>query len=566
MYSAHKNVRILISLLKQYKIRNFVFSPGSRNISVVKSIEDDPFFKCYSVVDERSAAYFATGLSLELNEPVGMACTSAQATRNYLPGMTEAYYRKVPILAITTDYDEVYTNQLNMQSLMQMGIPKDTNRISVDIPVIKDKNDELRTIRNINLALDRLKAKGGGPAHVNLRINQHWIKGDDKLEKYRKIDRYLPLDQNWPEVRNRKILIVIGQHRPFSIKEQEAIEKFVKVFNAVVYVNHISNYNGYNAVHGNLRLTVGDFKELCPDLLITIGGHLGDYPLDGNLKNNEFEHWRVCEDGEYADTYNKVSKVFECPEPYFFNRIAKEEVKVNENEYYEVWKREINKMKLPDDFNLSHALIAKQLSPKIPDNSNIHFAILNSLRFWEFIELDSSIKSYSNVAGFGIDGCLSTFLGQSVSSKEFNFLIIGDLSFFYDMNSIGIRHLGNNIRIVLVNNGGGCEFRLKTHAANSFGNNSNRHIAATGHFGNSAKGWVENNDFRYIAVKEKKDLEKAIDIFTKPSDKPILMEVFTTMEDDSNALQKIIDFNDNTSQTDKLKKKVKNKIKKFIRK
>ena len=103
MITDYKHVRILISLLKQYNIRHFVISPGSRNISIVKSVEDDSFFTCYSVVDERSAAYFAVGLSLEINAPVAITCTSAQATRNYIPGMTEAYYRKAPILAITTD-------------------------------------------------------------------------------------------------------------------------------------------------------------------------------------------------------------------------------------------------------------------------------------------------------------------------------------------------------------------------------------------------------------------------------------------------------------------------------
>jgi 2-succinyl-5-enolpyruvyl-6-hydroxy-3-cyclohexene-1-carboxylate synthase len=494
-------------------------------------------------VDERSAAYFAVGLSLELNEPVGMTCTSAQATRNYLPGMTEAYYRKTPILAITTDYDEVFTNQLNMQSLRQMSIPSDTNNVSVDVPVTKDKNDENLAIRNINFALDSLSRFGGGPAHINLRINQHWLKGDDELEVYRKITRYLPLTDNWPEIKNKTVLVVIGQHHPFSKREKKAIEDFANKYNVVIYVNHISNYNGAKSVHGNLRLSVGSFEQLCPDLLITIGGHLGDYPLDGKLKNNQLEHWRVCADGEYADTYNKVTRIFECPEYYFFERMTKSENSIYGNSYYNIWKNELESVKLPKDFELSHALVAQKLSKLLPADSNIHFAILNSLRFWEFFTLDSTIRCYSNVAGFGIDGCLSTFLGQSVASNKLNFLIVGDLSFFYDMNSIGIRHLKNNIRIVLINNHGGGEFRLKTHVADSFGDASNRYIAASGHFGNSAKGWVENNGFDYIAVKKKNALDNAINDLIKPSKKPILIEIFTTMENDSNELQRIIDHN-----------------------
>jgi 2-succinyl-5-enolpyruvyl-6-hydroxy-3-cyclohexene-1-carboxylate synthase len=169
------------------------------------------------------------------------------------------------------------------------------------------------------------------------------------------------------------------------------------------------------------------------------------------------------------------------------------------------------------------------------------------------------------VAGFGIDGDLSTFLGQSVASEALNFLIIGDLAFFYDMNALGIRHLKNNIRIVLINNRGGGEFRLNTHAADQFGEASNRHIAAGGHFGDSAEGWVMNNHFKYIAVKNKNDLEHRIQNLAQRSDSPILMEVFTTMDDDADSLQMIISANDLTPQSKKVAQAIKASIPKGMK-
>lgn len=560
MIAAHKNVRILLSLLKQYNIRHFVLSPGSRNISIVKSIEDDPFFTCYSVVDERSAAYFAVGLFLEIGSPVGMSCTSAQATRNYIPGMTEAFYRKAPILAVTADYDGNFTDQMTMQALRQMSIPSDAANVSVDIPIIKDDNDEQLVTRRINEALDSLTRNSGGPAHVNLRINQHWIKGNDELETARMIRRYLPLDAEWPTIGKRKVLLVIGQHHPFSESEIRAVERFLQKHNVAVYVNHISNYNGAKSVHGNLRLSVSGFDTLRPDMVITIGGHLGDYALDGALKSSGIEHWRIREDGNYCDTYNSLTKIFECPEQYFFERMEKAGQGNAGSSYYEQWVHDIGQTFIPDSFPLSHALVAKKLSPLIPPGSNVHFAILNSLRFWEFFTLNSSVRCYSNVAGFGIDGCLSTFLGQSVASQTLNFLIIGDLSFFYDMNAIGMRHLKNNIRIVLVNNRGGGEFRLNTNAANQFGDYSNRHIAASGHFGDSAEGWVKNNHFKYLGVRSKDELDDSLQILVQPSDRPVLLEVFTTMGDDAASLQAIMDANDRTPQSQKLAKAIKGHI------
>jgi 2-succinyl-5-enolpyruvyl-6-hydroxy-3-cyclohexene-1-carboxylate synthase len=557
MIVAHKNVRILLSLLKQHNIRYFVMSPGGRNMSIVKSIEDDPFFTCYSVVDERSAAYFAVGLSLQVGAPVAMSCTSAQATRNYLPGMTEAFYRKAPILAITADYDECFIDQQNMQALRQMSIPVDVANVSVDVSVVKDHNDEHLATRRINEALDALTRNGGGPAHINIRINEHWIKGEDELEVARKITRYILTDQEWPSIGARKVLLVVGQHHPFSEQELVAIEEFAEKHDVGIYVNHISNYNGLKSVHGNIRLHAAKIGALKPDLIITIGGHLGDYRIDGALKKAGIEHWRVGEDGNYADTYNSVTKVFECAELCFFARMASEVKGDAGSAYFDEWVAEVEGTSLPDDFELSHALVAQSLSPHIPDESNMHFAILNSLRFWEFFSLPHRVKCYSNVAAFGIDGCLSTFLGQSVASDVLNFLIVGDLSFFYDMNAIGIHHIKNNVRILLVNNNGGCEFRLKSNAADRFGDNSNCHIAAAGHFGDSAEGWVRNNDFKYLSVRTKEELDANLSVFVGDSEQPILMEVFTTMHDDAAALQYISDVNDSSSQGQKMVKSIK---------
>ncbi len=572
MIAKHKNVRILLSLLKQNNIRHFVISPGSRNMPLVRSIEDDPFFTCFSVVDERSAAYFAVGMSLELRAPVVITSTSGQATRNYLPGMTEAYYRKAPVLVVTTDYDENYTGELNMQSVRQIGLPSDTANVSVDISIIKDIRDHHLATRRLNVAIDALTRNGGGPAHVNLRIDEHWDRGEDQLETARRIRRHMPLDDEWPTIGRRNVLLVIGQHHPMNAAENRALTAFARTHNTAIYVNHISNYNGEKTVHGNLRLTTGSFESLKPDLLVTIGGHLGDYPLDGNLKRSGIEHWRVCPSGNYSDSYNSLTRVFECPEHYFFERMAEAGDIETSSEYYERWMSEIAGTKIPEDFPLTHALVASRLSPIIPVDANLHFAILSSLRFWEFFHLAPTIRCYSNVAGFGIDGDLSTFLGQCVVSDVLNFLIIGDLAFFYDMNALGIRHLKNNVRIVLINNRGGGEFRINTHAADKFGDSSNRHIAAGGHFGESAEGWVRNNHFNYLSAKTKDELDSVLQEFIGPSESPVLLEVFTAMKEDAKSLQAIIDANDHTPRSQKMANalkasipgEMKSGIKKFI--
>jgi 2-succinyl-5-enolpyruvyl-6-hydroxy-3-cyclohexene-1-carboxylate synthase len=128
------------------------------------------------------------------------------------------------------------------------------------------------------------------------------------------------------------------------------------------------------------------------------------------------------------------------------------------------------------------------------------------------------------------------------------------------MNSIGIRHLRNNVRIVLVNNHGGAEFRLRTNAADKFGDDSNRHIAAVGHFGDSAEGWVRNNRFRYFGVMGKEELDGALEALVQPSDEPIVLEVFTRMADDANALHTFMEANDRSTRSQRIALSIKDSI------
>lgn len=471
-------------------------------MSIVKSVEDDPFFTCYSVVDERSAAYFAIGLTLEEPSPVALMCTSAQATRNYIPGLTEAYYRNSPIVAITADYDACYTGQLWPQVIRQMEYPNDAVRLSVDLPLVKDDSDYHLIIRRINQALDTLKI---GPTHINVRVAQPWIQGPDKLETARKINT-----NGWPALPKGDILVLIGSHTPTNV-----VNDFAKRHGATVCTSLLSNYHGAGVIP--IVAWLKNYRQ--PNLLITLGGVVGEYGLYSKLRNGKFSHWHIAPNGDYADTYRILTHLFKCKEETFFQHYAKQEPAGG--------KPIVATLKAPGSNKLCQALIAKELAPRLPKNSNLHLGILDTLRNWERVTLDNSIKCYSNVAGFGIDGGLSTFLGQSVVSDDLCFMVIGDLSFFYDMNILSNRHLKDNIRIIIMNNGGGCEFKLKSNPANVFGASTDRHTAAIGHRGN-AEGWAKSNGFLYTPVHSVSELD--IDKFIK-SDKRALMEIFTTMVD-----------------------------------
>lgn len=556
MYNIQENVRIVVSLLKEYGIHHIVLSPGGTNIPVVQAVQDDPFFKCYSVVDERSAMYFAIGLYLQTGEMIATSCTSAQATRNYIPGLTEAFYKHVPIVAITTSKLERYTYQQYMQAPDQTSLPVDAVKKSYDLHPVKDENTRAECCRLAKEAILEAVHGNPGPVQINLRIadNENDKFENIELPAIRKVKRYMAWDEwNDVELSDKKILIVIGEHRPFTEKQKNAIARFTESYDCVVYTNHLSNYHGAYSINANLLVSCGGFhlQGMKPDILITIGGQTGDYPIYGalNTRNGNAEHWRVSEDGRLVDTYCHLTKIFECPFDFFFEKLSSHNKP--SHKYFDIWTIFESKINRDVDLPLSNLYIAQHLSGKIPDGSIMNFAILNSLRSWSYFSLKQNINCYANVSAFGIDGCNSMLIGESINTDNLCFLATGDLAFFYDMNALGIRHIKNNVRILLINNNEGAEFGFMTKNW-SYKPDIHPYISAKGHYG-TAKGWAEECGFKYLSASTKEEFKLHENEFVSENDCPIVFEVFTKSDDEVQAWTILLGSNRMQSMGDKLK-------------
>ena len=233
MYTIAENAKIVISLLKAHNIRHIVLSPGGSNIPIVQGVQDDPFFKCYSVVDERSAMYVAIGIYLRTKELVATSCTSAQATRNYVPGLTEAFYKHVPILAITMSKHPKYVGQEYMQCPVQTSLPVDAVKKTFSLPCITTEDDRLLCIRMANEAMLELTHHSKGPVQLNIEAldSETWsVSEKSTLPSVRVIKRVYQWDNlNDYALNGRRTMILIGDHVPFSESEKVAIEKFVKI-------------------------------------------------------------------------------------------------------------------------------------------------------------------------------------------------------------------------------------------------------------------------------------------------------------------------------------------------
>lgn len=542
-YTDEKNVLILIALLKEHGIRKVVASPGTTNISFIKSLENDSFFEMYSSVDERSAAYMACGLAAESGEPVVLSCTGATASRNYMSGLTEAYYRKLPILAVTGTQDISKVGHHIPQVIDRSSMPKDVVKYSIHLPLVKDEDDWWECEVKTNNAILELGRHGGGPVHINLTTGYSRLFEIKELPKVRLIKR-ITQSNEYPTLPSGKVAVFIGSHAKMTEDQVNVLERFCETNDAVVFCDHTSGYKGkYSVIHSlSSSQRFSDYNGLRPDISIHIGEISGDY-TDNKIIGKLV--WRVNEDGELRDTYRKLQYIFEMPEENFFEYYTKNN---NSNDaYLQSCNNHLENLynDIPE-LPFSNIWIAKKIHKLVPEYSTFHFAILNSLRSWNFFKLPKSVDSNSNVGGFGIDGCVSSLLGSSLTKKDkLYFGIIGDLSFFYDMNSIGNRNVGNNLRILLINNGTGTEFRNFNNTAGAFGKSADEFIAAGGHFGNKShtlvKNYSESLGFEYITASNKVDFEQVYEHFLtdKMLDKPIMFEVFTNSEDESKALETI---------------------------
>ena len=270
-YTVERSQQIILSLLKAYGIRKVVASPGTTNITLVASMQYDPWFEMYSSADERSAAYMACGLAAESGEAVVITCTGATASRNYLPGLTEAFYRKLPILAITANQGVYKVGHLIPQNIDRTVIANDVAVLSVNIPVTRNEEDEWNCQIQVNKAINALFVHGGGPVHINMATDYGWEYSVKELPACRRIHHIMPYDE-FPKVPDGKIAIFIGSHKKFTTEETLLIDSFCSAYNAVVFCDHTSGYYGQYkflfALVGGLKNYSQDINNI--DLLIHI--------------------------------------------------------------------------------------------------------------------------------------------------------------------------------------------------------------------------------------------------------------------------------------------------------
>lgn len=537
MFSTKKNVLQTVALLKAHGIDHIVLSPGSRNAPLIHCFNEDPFFRCFSIVDERSAGYFAIGLIDKLQRPVALCCTSGTALLNYGPSVAEAFYRELPLIVVSADRSQAWIGQMDGQTIPQQGAFGSMVGKSVQLPEIQNEEDAWYCNRLINEALNESIHNGSRPVHINIPISEPLFDfSEESLPEVRKIQTFSSnklTDYNtflskWNA--SEKRMILLGQTAG-NEELTELLEIFALKQDCVVLCEHLSNANSPNFI-GNFdallyTLPDAEAKAFTPDLLITLGGHIVSKRVKKFFRKHQpKQHWHLSPSGSCIDTFQCLTDLIETDPVIFFKELnIKNE---NDKSFVRRWNKASSSIHSPKkDLPFSDIAAVGSFLHKIPDNSSLFVGNSSSVRNIQLYPLPTNTRIFCNRGTNGIEGAISTASGYGAIHEGLTFLLVGDLSFFYDLNGLWNKYTSKNMRILLINNGGGGIFQLlpgldKSKALEPF--IAARHSAC-------AEIWVQAANFEYLKAENTAELEKNLMKFIETdSDKPIVLEVLTSPE------------------------------------
>ncbi len=556
MYSSKTNVLQVVSLMAKYGINDVVLCPGSRNAPLTQTFSACNKFTCHSIVDERSAGFYAIGIALATNNPVVVCCTSGSAVLNLAPAVAEAYYQRIPLIVISADRPQAWIGQMDGQTLPQPGAFNSLVLKSVQLVEKNDKESLWYNNRQINEAMIKL-SRSSRPIHINVPISEPLfdfstdILPDERVITYTK--QYPVLTSEMKDVwkKAEKVMIVQGQNLTDPYAEKQLYELAEK--GCILLCEHLGNINvdsySYSTIFDNILYvfeTEGNSTDLVPDLVITCGGHIVSKRLKHFLRRLHVPHWHISLDGEVADVFQSQTVCIEGSESDALEAINQISNYQKDNMYLNSWmkagaeilKRNNQFLERIDKINCGLRLVGSAISC-IPSKSILHLGNSTVVRLAQLFPKPYKYTVYCNRGMNGIEGSLSTAVGYASKTKELNFVLIGDLSFFYDMNVL--RHAGklNNLRIILINNGVG-EIFSTLPGLNKIPE-FDKYIAAS--HKTKAEGWARQVGFSYIRISDLGDYYNISEKFySEQSSHPMLMEVMTDPNKDKQVYEEYFKF------------------------
>ena len=527
MISEKPVVQELVALMLAHGVTRAVLCPGSRNSPIVATLSNLPEMECRNVIDERSAGFVALGWAQQMQAPVAVVVTSGSAVLNLHPAVSEAYYRKTPLLIISADRPAAWIGQNDGQTLPQPGVFNTLVRFSAQVP----EDDAWYANRLINEALLELRHRSGGPVHLNIPLTEPFFGMiDEELPYVRVIQRTEAARMNADEEEAlleeaaalpRRLILLGQQDAPSPMIAKLAAEKQFTVVG-----EHIANAPFADCCRPDTLLGANPDASWSPDLLITCGGDVISKRLKRLLRAHPPKaHWHISPDGELVDSFCALTRVLEG-EPDEFWELLGAFAEEGDADYRKRWQAE--PAMLPEH-EFSGMKFVGELIQNLPAGSVLHLANSSAVRYAQLFPLPQGVQVECNRGVNGIEGSVSTAAGHALATPDrMHFLIIGDLSMFYDLNGLLMAQRCPNLRILMLNNHEGGIFGTLPGMPDS--------QAIRAPHGESIMDW-RGCLIRSCQVIKESHWEFALTLLLSDEPHPLLVEIYTETEQDAAILK-----------------------------
>jgi 2-succinyl-5-enolpyruvyl-6-hydroxy-3-cyclohexene-1-carboxylate synthase len=547
IYPKKALAQLIVHACEIHKIETVIISPGSRNAPLIIGFHNHPNINALSIVDERSAAFFALGVAQQTQKPVALICTSGSALLNYYPAIAEAYFSNIPLVILSADRPKHLVNIGDGQTINQKNVFK--NHILMSANLVENNSDKSEfSLQNFNLVNKTIKKAIDllGPVHINIPFDEPLYETTSKAIKFPTIEKTKktslldeePLNveelsvfaEKWNSA--KKKMVLIGVNFPSELIQTQ-IKHLVKDDSVLILTETTSNIYHTKIINGIDKLIAPlsnqEKKELQPDILLTFGGMVVSKKIKQFLRSFQpKEHWHI--DKKTAlNTYHCLTHHFKISAELFFSQFFFL-TKNTKSNYQTTFlslkeKREENHQKYLEQVNFSDLNVFDTLLKIIPKNYNLQLANSSIIRYSQLFNLDNSLHVFCNRGTSGIDGSTSTAVGASYGSSNKTIFITGDISFYYDNNAFWNNYLKNDFRIIIINNAGGGIFRFipgpqTTNALSYF---------ETTHQLN-AKNLCQMHGLKYEKATNIEELQTKLKTFFNKSSKAKVLEIFTPKE------------------------------------
>lgn len=526
-------------------IQTIIISPGSRNAPLTIGFTNHPDFDCYSIADERCAAFFAMGIAQQTQKPVAVVCTSGSALLNYYPAVAEAFYSQIPLIVLSADRPQNKIDIGDGQTIRQENVFLNHSLYNANLTEHASVENDVKINEAIHTAIIQK-----GPVHINAPFEEPLYETVNQYTITSKVDSTFPriLEKPMGDLKpfasiwnasSKKMILVGVSGMNANAKSINIIandDSIIVMTETTSNIHHPSFVNNIDTII--TPFTTEDFEDFQPDILVTFGGMVVSKRIKAFLrKYKPKHHWHIDPLRAY-DTFGALTHHFEVHPNTFFTSFYPLTQKVKST-YSSQLAHVKSVRKVKHDAYVSKLpfcdfMVFDKVISNLPKNSQLQISNSSAIRYAQLIDIDPSIEVFCNRGTSGIDGSTSTAIGAAVINNKPTVFITGDVSFFYDSNALWNNYIPKNFKIVLINNGGGGIFRIlpghnETPVFNTFFETSHQL---------NASHLAEMYGFSYFKANDEQSLNKEIANLFLENEKPSLLEIFTpTVENDKVLLQ-----------------------------